>query len=77
MKRAREAYICPWEVNGRKCTKTYVMKYGVNCLRHFHRHLKDPLCTGAIKEKMMKFAKDQGIMKALQKKGHVKTEVIG
>ena len=63
---------CPFP----SCTKEYVCKHTDGCLKHFCRHLKDPICVGDIKKNMLKYAKDHGMMKTLQKRGYVVTEVV-
>ena len=48
----------------------------VRALKHFYKHLKDPRCKDEVKKKMMKFAKDSGIMKVLMKRGYVRSEIV-
>ena len=69
-------YECPWVCGGITCTKTYKNKYTKHALQHFHQHLKDARCVGTVKDIMITYAKDHGIMKSLKKRGHVKVDVV-
>ena len=65
-----------WECDGFTCGVEYVSKFSPGALKHFHKHLKDPRCTGDLKKKLMKFAKENGIMKVLMKRGYVRSEIV-
>ena len=75
-KKIRAWYICPFRTSDYSCPKQYANKHSVGCLKHFHTHLQDPRCSGIVKEAMMKYEKDNGIMIILQKRGHVKIDLV-
>ena len=56
--------------------ETTVSKFSPRALKHFHKHLKDPRCKGDLKKKLMQFAKENGIMKVLMKRGYVRSEIV-
>ena len=67
---------CPWECDGFTCGVEYVSKFSAGALKHFHKHLKDQRCTGDLKKKLMLFAKENGIMNVLMKRGYVRSEIV-
>ena len=69
-------YACPWVCEGIACPKTYKNKFTKHAITHYHEHLKDARCVGEVKEKMIKYANDSGMMKSLKKKGFVKVDVV-
>ena len=75
-KAIRDRYVCPFVVQGYSCPKEYANKYSPGAFRHFHVHLQDARCTGNAKEIMLKYARENGIMKALKNKGHVKVDLV-
>jgi len=76
-KRARELYLCPFAPSEEeKCQKEFVCKFTNGCLKHFQKHPLDPHCIGEVKEKMLKYAKDNGLMKTLKKRDFVCSEIV-
>ena len=72
----RKRYICPWVHAGVSCDKEYANAFGTGALKHFHQHLLHVCCTGELKEKILRYARDKGIMKTLKKKGLVISEIV-
>ena len=62
--------------DGFSCDKEYASKFGKGALKHFYGHLKDPRCVGNIKKTLLDYAKNNGMMKLMQKRGYVRTEVV-
>ena len=68
--------MCPWVHGGVACGKEYSNYYKAGALNQFYRHLKHVCCTGDLKDKMLKYAREKRIMKTLKKKGLVATEIV-
>ena len=51
-------------------------KLGKVALKHFHSHLKDSRCVGNIKQKPLDYAKKNGMMELMKKRGYVRTQVV-
>ena len=58
------------------CGKEYSNYYSAGALNHFHQHLKHVCCTRDLKDKMLTYAREKGIMKTLKKKGLNATEIV-
>jgi len=71
-KKIRERYICPWT----GCNKEYANKFSPHALKHFHAHFRYLACQGDLKKQMVDYARSNGIMKVLQKKNLVQTELV-
>ena len=51
-----------WCCEGIACGKEYVSKFGNGALKYIHCHLADPRCVGDLKETILKYDKEFGIM---------------
>ena len=49
---------------------------GKGALKHFHSHLKDSRCVGNIKQTLLDYAKKNGMMELMKKRGYVRTQVV-
>ena len=50
--------------------------FGKGALKHFHSHLKDPRCVGSIKQTLLDYAKKNGMMALMKKRGYIRTQVV-
>ena len=71
----RKRYVCLWIHAGVSCDKEYANAFGTGALKHFHKYLVNVCCTGELKTKMLRYAREKGIMKTL-KKGLVISELV-
>ena len=58
------------------CISTYASKFGKGALKHFHSHLKDSRCVGNIKQTLLDYAKKNGMMELMKKRGYIRTQVV-
>ena len=58
------------------CISTYASKFGKGALKHFHSHLKDSRCVGNIKQTLFDYAKKNGMMELMKKRGYIRTQVV-
>ena len=67
---------CPWKCGGFTCGKQYASKTGIGALKHFHGHLKDPRCVGDVKKTLLSYAKNNGMMVLMKKRGYTRTQAV-